>query len=267
MIIVSPTAQWLKAAFLECSNSLAVSSPYVGAYFGDAVAKLPDKVAVTLLTRTLIADFASYSSDLEAVCRIAKHGAGILSLSSLHAKVYVVDEKKALVTSANATFSGMLKNRECGLEVVSPSEIQTLIGLIHSGFGDTPSPKAWTIEDLEGLREPVRVLRTALPKIKKTKLERVEAIPRVELSRSQHNKFIESFSGWMQLTLAGISQIRSDIFTMDEVWTACASLVQKRFPQNRHPREKLRQQMQRLRDLGLVHFLGKGRYERLTHSR
>lgn len=54
---------------------------------------------------------------------------------------------------------------------------------------------------------------------------------------------------------------------MEQVWIACSPLVQRRFPHNRHSREKLRQQMQRLRDLGLVLFLGKGRYERLAQVR
>jgi type II restriction enzyme len=34
-------------------------------------------------------------------------------------------------------------------------------------------------------------------------------------------------------------------------------------PENRHVRDKLRQQLQVLRDLGLIEFLGRGRYRRL----
>lgn len=51
---------------------------------------------------------------------------------------------------------------------------------------------------------------------------------------------------------------------MDEVFATCVSLARERYPENRHVREKLRQQMQRLRDLGLVLFVGGGRYERLA---
>jgi hypothetical protein len=267
MIVVSPTARWLKLALLDCSISLTVSSPYIGNYFADTVASLPPNISVTLLTRTLITDFASRASDLDAVCQLAKRSDGLLSLSSLHAKVYVVDQTKALVTSANATFSGMHRNRECGLEVTSLVDIRALVKLIQSGFGGIPKPKHWTAEDLEELREPVRVLRAALPRSAKQRLETVEAPPRVELPRRQFNKLIESFSGWLRLTLEGIAQIESDIFTMEQVWIACAPLAKKRFPHNQHSREKLRQQMQRLRDLGLVLFLDRGRYERLANAR
>jgi len=264
VIIVTATARWIKAALEDCSGSFAVSSPYVGGYFADAFVSLPERISVTLLTRTLITDFASHASDLDAVCKLAKRGNGILSLSSLHAKVYVVDEIRALVTSANATFSGMNRNRECGLEVTSPIEIRALGDLIRSGFGGQPSPKCWTVEDLEELQEPVRILRAALPRTTKPRIQTDEAPPRVKLRLRQFNKLIGSFSGWLQLTLEGIAKIESDVFSMEQVWIACSPLVQKRFPDNRHSREKLRQQMQRLRDLGLVLFLGAGRYERLT---
>jgi hypothetical protein len=266
MIVISPTAQWLKAAFSDCSSSVIASSPYVGAYFSDAILKLPKNVSITLLTRTLIADFASSASDLEAICTIARRTAGVLSLGSLHAKVYVIDRRKALVTSANATFSGMNRNRECGLEIRSEEEIEALIEHIHSGFGAAPSPKLWTFKELEELREPVSILRAALPKKEKRPF-RVDEMPfRVELSRRQLDALIKSFSGWTRLTLEGVTAIKSDVFTMDEVFVICAPMAEVRFPQNQHVREKLRQQMQRLRDLGLISFLGKGRYERLTSS-
>lgn len=267
MIVISPTDRWMKAALLDCAASLVVSSPYVGAYFTASVANLRESVSVTLLTRTLITDFASHASDLEAVYQLAKRSGGVFSLSSLHAKVYIVDQRKALITSANATFSGMHRNRECGLEVTSRRDIQSLCKLIDSGFGATPAPKYWTSDDLAELREPVKVLRAALPRVSSLREEAAETPSRVELPRRQFNKLIESFSGWAQLTLEGLSQIHSDVFTMEQVWLACAPLANRRFPHNRHIREKLRQQMQRLRDLGLVRFLGSGRYERLATMR
>jgi chromosome condensin MukBEF MukE localization factor len=54
---------------------------------------------------------------------------------------------------------------------------------------------------------------------------------------------------------------------MEQVFIACSPLAVVRFPDNKHVREKLRQQMQKLRDLGLVSFLGGGRYELLAQKR
>jgi len=266
MIITSPTDRWLRSALHDCKTALSISSPYVGAYLRDAVAELESTIRVTLLTRTILAEFATHASDLDSVRALAFRSGGILSLSSLHAKVYVIDLKIALVTSANATFSGMYRNRECGLEVKRPADVKRLTNLIASGFNSIPKPQIWTADDLDELREPVETLRAALPRVTSLTQAAIEAPPRVQLRHKQFVRLIQSLSGWLQLTMEGISRIKSDVFAMDDVFAACAPLAVARYPDNRHIREKLRQQMQRLRDLGLVLFLGSGRYERLADS-
>jgi hypothetical protein len=266
MIIVSPTDRWLASALKDCSSSLAVASPYVGVYLEKAVSQLGNNVEFTLLTRTLLSDFARSASDLEAVWALAVRSGGVLSLSSLHAKVYVVDNRRALITSANATFSGMHHNRECGFEIRRRKDIGVLRGFIRSGFGSNAKPQFWTADDLAELRGPVESLRAALPRVAILRDKAIETPMRVRLQRRQLERLIGSFSGWLQLTMEGISQISSESFTMTDVFAACLPLATSRFPDNRHVREKLRQQMQRLRDLGLVLFLGGGRYERLART-
>jgi phosphatidylserine/phosphatidylglycerophosphate/cardiolipin synthase-like enzyme len=163
MIVTSPTDRWLRAALEDCKADLSVSSPYVGRYLHNVVAKLEHNISLTLLTRTLLADFATRSSDLEAVHPLAVRSGGVLSLSSLHAKVYVIDNKRALITSANATLSGMYRNRECGFEIKRRDDVQRLADLVGSGFQSRPKPEIWTADDLDELREPVESLRSALP--------------------------------------------------------------------------------------------------------
>ena len=266
MIVVSPIDRWLKTALASCSRSFAVSSPYVGDYLSKTVSQIPPKVSVTLLTRTLLTDFASKASDLESVRVVAQRAGSILSLSSLHAKVYVIDNKRALITSANATASGMFRNRECGFELKNAKQTRELCSLIQAGFGSSPRPQPWTVEDLDALREPVERLRAVLPKITRLLPRTSEVSPRVRLGKRDYSQLVDSFRGWLRLTMEGISRIGSDVFTMDELLAACAPLAATQFPGNRFVREKLRQQMQRLRDLGLVLFLGSGRYEMLAKA-
>jgi chromosome condensin MukBEF MukE localization factor len=110
----------------------------------------------------------------------------------------------------------------------------------------------------------VNALRAALPRVATLREAAIEAPPRVQLRRREFDRFIENLSGWIQLTMEAIARIPADIFTMDEVCAASAEMVANRYPDNRHVREKLRQQLQRLRDLGLIAFLGGGRYEKLV---
>lgn len=118
MIITTPTDQWMREALASCKTSLSISSPYIGHYLRTRLNDLNPNISVTILTRTVIADFASNASDFDAVCGLAERFDGVRSLSSLHAKVYVVDRTIGLITSANATHSGMLRNHECGFQVI-----------------------------------------------------------------------------------------------------------------------------------------------------
>lgn len=65
--------------------------------------------------------------------------------------------------------------------------------------------------------------------------------------------------GWTLNVLQLLSALGRREFTLADAYTLEAALSQ-RFPNNRHIRPKIRQQLQALRDLGLVTFLGGGRY-------
>lgn len=264
LIVTSPTDKWFKEAIRTCSESLTVASPFVGDYFPTALAELDTAVEVTLLTRTLLADFASGSSDFEAVVKVANRFGGVLSLSSLHAKVYVVDRSKALVTSANATYSGMYRNRECGIEITQRAMVEDVAKTILGGFGASSAPQKWTLADLESMRGPLEAFRAAMPKSANLRGASISTPLRLRLKQSQIDHLASELPGWMQLTLEGVIRIPNDVFTLQQVYDVCLPMVAKVYPANQHPKQKLRQQLQRLRDLGLVSFLGKGSYERLV---
>jgi type II restriction enzyme len=63
---------------------------------------------------------------------------------------------------------------------------------------------------------------------------------------------------WLVDTLRCVEQLGGE-FALSELY-AFESELQRRHPGNRHIRPKLRQQLQRLRDAGLLTFLGDGRY-------
>lgn len=66
---------------------------------------------------------------------------------------------------------------------------------------------------------------------------------------------------WLVETLRCVEKLGPE-FTLAEVY-AFEAVFRDRHPGNRHIRPKLRQQLQRLRDAGLVAFLGDGRYRRM----
>lgn len=68
--------------------------------------------------------------------------------------------------------------------------------------------------------------------------------------------------GWLVEVLRCVEAIPSDAFSLQDVYAFEASL-RERYPANANVRPKIRQQLQVLRDKGLVEFLGGGRYRKL----
>ena len=67
---------------------------------------------------------------------------------------------------------------------------------------------------------------------------------------------------WLMETLRCVEGLPAE-FTLAELY-AFEAAFQSRHPGNQHIRPKLRQQLQRLRDAGLITFLGRGRYRRVA---
>jgi len=65
--------------------------------------------------------------------------------------------------------------------------------------------------------------------------------------------------GWLTDVLASIRQLERETFTLADVY-AFEKKLAKLHPNNKHIRPKIRQQLQVLRDHGIIEFLGKGSY-------
>lgn len=65
--------------------------------------------------------------------------------------------------------------------------------------------------------------------------------------------------GWTLDVLNAIRSLNKSIFSLGDVYETEERLA-RLHPANKHVRDKIRQQLQVLRDLGMVEFLGQGRY-------
>jgi type II restriction enzyme len=91
-----------------------------------------------------------------------------------------------------------------------------------------------------------------------------EALPREHvLRRWRSTLFLREAGaaarGWTIEVMKSVEDIGREEFTLDEVYASEARLSGL-YPSNRHVREKIRQQLQVLRDRGWLEFLGRGRY-------
>lgn len=67
--------------------------------------------------------------------------------------------------------------------------------------------------------------------------------------------------GWILEIMNCIDLIKKDTFTLDEVYKFEQKLKLK-YPNNNYIKDKIRQQLQLLRDKGIIEFVGRGRYKK-----
>lgn len=98
----------------QAREEILVISPFIQlsaakALFGQGRTKFK------IITRFNLGQFYEGVSDLEALEFLINRGAKIKGILNLHAKVYIFDTSKAIVTSANLTQAALLRNHEFGL--------------------------------------------------------------------------------------------------------------------------------------------------------
>jgi|GEM_PF-274861 len=86
---------------------------------------------LTIFTRGDESDFAGgladdISDDVESL------GGEVVSVPQLHAKIYMADQKEAIVASANLTHGGMVSNCEAGIWSNNPVLIQEICSFVYN---------------------------------------------------------------------------------------------------------------------------------------
>jgi hypothetical protein len=104
-------------------NDLLIASPFLGAMPLRAIAtammaRVPSSsTRIHLLTNLAAGNLLGGSLDVMALLNLARSipTMTVTYLPSLHAKVYIADNEKAIITSANLTFGGLVRNHEYGV--------------------------------------------------------------------------------------------------------------------------------------------------------
>lgn len=261
-IIPTPTNDWLKGKLQSCESRFLAASPFVGDIFLDYSSALSQDIDKILITRTNLRDFALGASNINTLFNLAASGVKVRSLVGLHAKIYIIDNSFALVTSANATYSGMFRNREFGVGLSSPEKVNAVAKALLSGLGGDSPPIDVTVDELEAIRKSIASIRPRIPTIEDIDGILTEVEGQVEFEIKDESGLLGAFTGWTRLTFEGVLRQPNDEFSLGDLFAVCKEPALIHYPDNRHVRAKLRQQLQRLRDYGAVEFIGGGNYRK-----
>ena len=108
---------WYNKLFDELpkTKKLRVISPFISEQIVRNIQSRFDFNSFELITRFNLRDFASNVSNLDSLKFAVESGAKVYGIRELHSKVYLFDDRAAIITSANLTRGGLINNFECGL--------------------------------------------------------------------------------------------------------------------------------------------------------
>lgn len=96
-------------------------------------------------------------------------------------------------------------------------------------------------------------------------------IIRQEIVKEAFNKTLflrkknKDAKGWILDVMNCVDSIKKDNFTLDEVYKFEEKLKLK-YPNNNFIKDKIRQQLQVLRDKGIIEFIGRGNYKKVNNE-
>jgi hypothetical protein len=263
-----------RASFLRWANNatetVRVAAPFIKLDAACFLANAATRgVNISVLTKFSLHSFERGVSDLNALFMLREKGARLRTAPRLHAKVYLFDESRAVVTSGNLTTRGLSGNIEYGVTITEPGTVREIARDFDRWFG--PKGESSPVSE-EMLLESRRILAN-LPRPDHSAERKLAAQQKRVLALSPEEADEEfrggaevirrGLTGWKQHVFGLLNEnVKGNRFTLDDAY-ALTPALSKQYPNNRHVQEKIRQTLQYLRDLGLLDFAEKGLYRKL----
>lgn len=126
-VLVGAWQRTFEAVLASATQRLTLCAPYITEHGADIVRTVRDKTnrkELSVLVLTDLSPLAICAGATDpasvAVLRALFPASRSVHLPRLHAKVYTADRARAIVTSGNLTYGGLVCNHECGLLVDDP---------------------------------------------------------------------------------------------------------------------------------------------------
>ncbi len=162
----------LQGMFQSAKESIDIASAYVTDCELIELFTTATKINIRLLISISAADVISGATSLDAILRMLKMGVNcrlVLNEHNFHPKVYIVDQKCSVLSSANFTYSAMNKNIEIGIALKEQESKQLFDWFESSWEGAEPLTKGTInrlIELKNSSKKEIDIVADVLPNFK-----------------------------------------------------------------------------------------------------
>jgi hypothetical protein len=255
----------IKDVFLELasksSESIKLCTPFVKySVIDELLKRIKCCTKISLITNINLMNFYKKSSDISAVKAIQKNGGEVYNYQKLHAKYYIFDKKYTIITSANLTPSGLSRNYEYGVLIKN----EKLINQSYNDYCNICKNRSTGKLDIKNTIQIESILSKIPPasklEIPKLKLDYTESID--EIYDKGPDIIVGNLTGWKRAVFLQLNLLNKQVFTTSD-FNLLIPELKKQYPRNNNIEAKIRQQLQYLRDLGLIKFEGNGIYKKM----
>ncbi len=266
IIVKSPWENLFLELISQSKEKIYLSSPFIKRETAETIVKnINGNPVVKYINSFKLANFHRGVSDLEALKIFNEKGIMQKSIHNIHAKFFIFDNR-AVITSANLTFGGLKNNIEYG--VLIQGEI---VKQVESDFLSFFNNDEYPFINAEILKKAEEILQS----VPKDKIKREPKLKDEKLFREILNDeniderfdggtdaILSNLSSWKKDVFECLLKIDKDVFNINDVYEF-EVVLQTLHPKNKNIKPKIRQQLQYLRDLGLLEFVKRGLYKKL----
>lgn len=231
----------------DSRKSVKISSPELQVEnVRDILDAKRSQTQLELVTGYGIREFFSGATSLDAVEQLVRQHEIVTGVPSLGANFAIFDDERAFVSSGNLTHEGPSSSKAYSFVVENHWVSGQLTADFHR-LQQTEHAQAFTPTIIEEFREIIRrLLAGESPTL---------FSPREKAPLRVHDLIdFRSLNGWTMDVLEVVMQIPTQRFRLSDVYASIDQL-RLRHPANNTIDAKIRQQLQVLRDLGLIIFV------------
>ena len=127
-IVSEPVSDRFYNLVSDSKTRIRLCAPYVK---DDIINNIYDikreNVKMDVISNFSMPNFYKRSSDIEAFATILEHHHDVYNCQTLHAKIYIFDDKYSIITSSNLTPSGFKRNLEYGVFINDTSLVNKTV--------------------------------------------------------------------------------------------------------------------------------------------
>ncbi|MFA5670021.1 MAG: phospholipase D-like domain-containing protein [Balneolaceae bacterium] len=244
----------------DSKNKIRITSPFIKENICDDILSIKKRSSsIELITSFKLINLYSGSLDINGIEKLIDNASNVSNHSKLHSKIYIFDDKKAVITSSNLNNGGLVNNYEYGILIDDKKVVYDVISdfellLEHEDTGTIKKSDLITVRKILA-KIPIH-LTLNIPKYS------LQNNVEFEVVSTDITNISSSLSGWKKEVFLIANKIESQNFNLQQIYSL-ENHLSHIYPKNKNIKDKIRQQLQFLRDISLIEFLGNGQYKKL----